>query len=127
MRSLRTSFAAPLTLGLVVAALLAGCSSTTKTTGAGAPAGTTAGTTSAAASDAAGGGPATVSTASGPAGTYLTADDGKAVYLFAKDTGTTSSCYGQCAQYWPPVLTTGAPAAGRPTVAASPGQPISSW
>jgi predicted lipoprotein with Yx(FWY)xxD motif len=128
MRSLRTSLAAPLTLGLVVAALLAGCSSTTKTTGAGAPAsaaGTSAGTPaatsasgatsatspSAASSDAGGSGPQTVATASGSAGTYLTADDGKAVYLFAKDTGTTSTCYGQCAQYWPPVLTTGAPAA----------------
>jgi predicted lipoprotein with Yx(FWY)xxD motif len=36
----------------------------------------------------------------------------RAVYLFEKDTGTTSSCYGACAGTWPPVLTTGSPLTG---------------
>jgi predicted lipoprotein with Yx(FWY)xxD motif len=34
------------------------------------------------------------------------------VYLFEKDTTTTSTCYGACAGGWPPVLTTGSPVAG---------------
>jgi predicted lipoprotein with Yx(FWY)xxD motif len=34
------------------------------------------------------------------------------VYLFEKDTGTASWCYGACACAWPPVLTAGSPVAG---------------
>ena len=37
---------------------------------------------------------------------------GMTLYLFVADTGTASTCYQACAQIWPPVLTTGAPAAG---------------
>jgi predicted lipoprotein with Yx(FWY)xxD motif len=33
------------------------------------------------------------------------------VYLFAADTGSSSTCSGACAQVWPPVTTTGAPKA----------------
>jgi predicted lipoprotein with Yx(FWY)xxD motif len=33
------------------------------------------------------------------------------VYLFEADHGSTSTCSGECAQVWPPVTTTGAPAA----------------
>jgi len=33
------------------------------------------------------------------------------VYLFEKDASDKSSCYGACAQGWPPVLTTGTPVA----------------
>jgi predicted lipoprotein with Yx(FWY)xxD motif len=32
---------------------------------------------------------------------------GRTLYLFRADKGTTSACYGQCATYWPPLLTTG--------------------
>jgi predicted lipoprotein with Yx(FWY)xxD motif len=40
--------------------------------------------------------------------------DGKGItlYLFVADTGTASTCYTSCAQFWPPVLSTGAPIAG---------------
>src|SRR5882762_8875086 len=40
--------------------------------------------------------------------------DGKAMtlYLFVADTGTSSTCYTNCATIWPPVITTGAPQAG---------------
>lgn len=40
--------------------------------------------------------------------------DGKGItlYLFVKDTGTSSTCYTTCAQIWPPVLTSGPPQAG---------------
>jgi predicted lipoprotein with Yx(FWY)xxD motif len=34
------------------------------------------------------------------------------VYLFVADKSTASTCYTTCAQYWPPVLTSGAPVAG---------------
>jgi predicted lipoprotein with Yx(FWY)xxD motif len=34
---------------------------------------------------------------------------GRTLYLFEKDTGGKSSCYGACAQGWPPLLTTGTP------------------
>jgi predicted lipoprotein with Yx(FWY)xxD motif len=38
--------------------------------------------------------------------------NGKVVYAFGADRGSTSRCYGACAKAWPPVLTTGAPLAG---------------
>ncbi len=53
-----------------------------------------------------------VTTHTGPAGTYLTDSTGKSLYLFAADTGTTSTCVGTCATYWPPLVTTGTPTAG---------------
>jgi predicted lipoprotein with Yx(FWY)xxD motif len=45
-------------------------------------------------------------------GQILVDGEGKTVYLFVQDTGTASTCYTNCAQFWPPVLTTGAPLAG---------------
>jgi len=45
-------------------------------------------------------------------GKILVDGSGKTVYLFEADKGTASTCYGDCATYWPPVLTTGAPDAG---------------
>ena len=55
---------------------------------------------------------AAVSTASGALGTFLVGPDGRTLYLFEKDTGTTSACAGACATAWPPLTTTGAPTAG---------------
>ncbi len=54
-------------------------------------------------------GQATVLTETGELGTYLADADGRTLYLFEKDTGTTSTCSGACASAWPPLLTTGAP------------------
>lgn len=45
-------------------------------------------------------------------GTVLVNSEGLTVYMFAKDQGTTSSCYGACAEGWPPVLAEGKPTAG---------------
>jgi predicted lipoprotein with Yx(FWY)xxD motif len=59
-----------------------------------------------------GGGAATVSTKSGPLGTYLVDGSGRSLYLFAADTGTVSTCVGTCKQFWPPLTTTGSPKAG---------------
>jgi predicted lipoprotein with Yx(FWY)xxD motif len=55
---------------------------------------------------------ATIQTAHTSLGTVLTDGKGITVYLFEADTGTKSTCYSACASAWPPVLTTGAPAAG---------------
>jgi predicted lipoprotein with Yx(FWY)xxD motif len=43
---------------------------------------------------------------------------GHTLYMFRKDHGTTSSCYGKCATFWPPLITVGKPIAG-PGVKAS--------
>jgi predicted lipoprotein with Yx(FWY)xxD motif len=37
---------------------------------------------------------------------------GRSLYAFEKDTHGKSACYGQCANYWPPLLTRGTPVAG---------------
>ena len=37
---------------------------------------------------------------------------GRTVYLFEQDTSDQSTCYGACATSWPPLLTSGDPAAG---------------
>src|SRR5512142_3044424 len=42
-------------------------------------------------------------------GSFLVDDKGMTLYLFTKDTPNTSSCYGKCASFWPPLLTSGAP------------------
>lgn len=51
-------------------------------------------------------------------GNAITTSSGHTLYLFRADHGTTSACYGQCAVYWPPLLTSGKPvASGRVTAA----------
>ncbi len=45
-------------------------------------------------------------------GQILVDSAGKTVYMFVADKSTASTCYTSCAQFWPPVLTTGAPVAG---------------
>jgi predicted lipoprotein with Yx(FWY)xxD motif len=37
---------------------------------------------------------------------------GHTLYMFRKDKGTKSACYGACAATWPPLLTSGKPVAG---------------
>lgn len=44
-------------------------------------------------------------------GTFLTDGSGKTLYMFASDTATKSTCSGGCAAFWPPLTSTGAPAA----------------
>jgi len=45
-------------------------------------------------------------------GTVLVDSRGFTLYLFEADKGKQSVCYGKCAQFWPPLLTTGKPVAG---------------
>lgn len=61
----------------------------------------------------------TISAASDPElGMVLVDSEGFTVYSFAKDKGTTSSCYGACAEAWPPVTATGKPDAGEGAMSA---------
>ncbi len=58
-------------------------------------------------------GVATVTVGSVPKlGKVIVDSDGFTLYDFHKDKGTTSSCYGGCANVWPPLTTTGKPQAG---------------
>jgi predicted lipoprotein with Yx(FWY)xxD motif len=45
-------------------------------------------------------------------GQILVDGNGRTLYLFEADKGSSSTCYGACASYWPPLLTSGAPMAG---------------
>jgi predicted lipoprotein with Yx(FWY)xxD motif len=56
-----------------------------------------------------------VGVASSQFGRIVVDGKGRALYLFEKDKNRRSACYGQCATYWPPLLTNGKPVA-RPGV-----------
>jgi predicted lipoprotein with Yx(FWY)xxD motif len=50
---------------------------------------------------------ATVKTRHGKLGTFLVGGNGRTLYLFEKDKTSKSTCSGQCAQFWPPLITSG--------------------
>ncbi|MER6789590.1 hypothetical protein ABT330_34105 [Streptomyces sp. NPDC000658] len=91
-----------------VAALAAGCGSSgssgssSSSTSSSPPAGSSAPAT---------GGSGTLQTRTTSLGRILVDGSGRTLYLFEADTGTTSHCYGGCAQAWPPDTTTGQPSA----------------
>ena len=64
-----------------------------------------------------GSGPAVITTETTSAGSVLTDGSGRAVYLWVKDTGTSSTCSGACAGAWPPVTATGTVTASGSAVA----------
>jgi predicted lipoprotein with Yx(FWY)xxD motif len=45
-------------------------------------------------------------------GQILFGESDQAIYLFDKESGSKSECYGACAEAWPPVTTDGEPQAG---------------
>ena len=101
----RLGFGVPLA---AVVILVAACSSSsgtsaaaTKTTGP-----TTTPTSSAAPSSRASGSALALKTATGKAGIWLTNSAGRALYIYTRDKGTTSACYGACATTWLPLTTT---------------------
>jgi predicted lipoprotein with Yx(FWY)xxD motif len=104
---------------LGAAVVVAACSSAASTgSSAAAPASPAGASSPSAGASSSGAGASTsggtvITTAKSSAGTVLTSGSGKAVYLWAKDTGDMSNCTGACAGAWPPVTTTGtATAAG---------------
>ena len=54
----------------------------------------------------------TISLRTTAVGKVLVAANGRTLYLFTADKGKRSTCYGQCAAYWPPLI------AGKPSVGA---------
>jgi predicted lipoprotein with Yx(FWY)xxD motif len=52
-----------------------------------------------------------VGIANTPLGRVVVDSNGRTLYLFEKDKNRRSACYGQCAKYWPPLLTHGSPVA----------------
>jgi predicted lipoprotein with Yx(FWY)xxD motif len=61
-----------------------------------------------------------ITTQAGPAGAFLTAGSGRAVYLWAEDGMNMSACSGACAAAWPPV-----PATGKLTATGMTARPLS--
>lgn len=55
---------------------------------------------------------ATVTIASTSLGKILVDAQGRSLYLFKKDAGTKSTCSGECATAWPPLIAKGKPTAG---------------
>lgn len=45
-------------------------------------------------------------------GSYLTDEQGRSVYMFEADSKNEATCYDDCAQAWPPVVTQARPKAG---------------
>jgi predicted lipoprotein with Yx(FWY)xxD motif len=90
----------------------AGCSKSSSSKSASAsPPATSPPTTAAPVTTAAAGG-MTVAVNSSKLGRILVDAKGRTLYLFEKDKGATSSCYGACAGGWPPYTTPAAPQAG---------------
>jgi predicted lipoprotein with Yx(FWY)xxD motif len=90
---------------VAVALLVAACGSSTSGTGYGGGAAAAGSTTPPAVAK------ATIGTASGALGTYLTDASGRSLYLWLADGKGASACSGSCAQEWPPVTTKDRPAA----------------
>ena len=56
---------------------------------------------------------AVVSSAKTKLGRILVDSNGRTLYLFGKDRSGKSSCSGQCAAFWPPLITSGKPRVSR--------------
>ena len=52
---------------------------------------------------------AVVSTATTSLGRVIVNSNGRTLYLFGKDSNGRSACSGQCAAFWPPLITSGKP------------------
>jgi predicted lipoprotein with Yx(FWY)xxD motif len=103
--SKRTKLVAGVGGALGAAVVVAACSSGASSSAA-APAASPAGGSSSSAGASSSGG-TVITTAKSSGGTVLASSSGRAVYLWAKDTGDMSNCNGACAGAWPPVTTTG--------------------
>src|SRR4051794_7979279 len=56
--------------------------------------------------------PATLGVANTSLGNVLVDSQGRTLYLFKKDSGTKSACFGACASAWPPLRASGKPSVG---------------
>ena len=101
--------------GVMALGLVAGCGGGSAGTSGSSPTSGGGGygqpSSSAPASKAAEGGGTVVRIGAVKQGKALVDGQGKSLYYWLKDTGTTSSCFGACAGAWPPVFATGMPKA----------------
>lgn len=88
-----------------IAAFVAAC-------GGGGSGSSTSATAPSSSSASAGGSAVTVSTHTGAYGTYLSDGSGRTLYMFQPDKNGSSTCYGQCAKFWPPLTSSSAAHAG---------------
>jgi predicted lipoprotein with Yx(FWY)xxD motif len=94
----------------LIAALIAGCGSSKKTTTTTPPTKSTPAATSTPSSPSTTAGVALIATKHSKLGTVLAGGRKRlTLYLFEGDKGTASQCSGACAQIWPPLTTTGTP------------------
>lgn len=108
-----------LAVPLLIAALAAaGCGSSNSSSGSGSTSSDSSSSGASTTSGSSGGATQTsastaVKTASvAKVGTVLVGPQGRAVYVYTPDTGTTSTCYGACATAWPPLTTSARATAG---------------
>jgi predicted lipoprotein with Yx(FWY)xxD motif len=124
----RNTYACALLAALLAALVVAGCGSSSSSSGGaygGGNAGTGGGESTSANSESGSSGYSYSAPANGEAeesgnayvalgsapklGLVLVDSKGFVLYDFHKDKGTTSSCYGECAKVWPPLLSEGEP------------------
>lgn len=98
-------FYASSVLGIGVALVVAACGSSSSSHSSNKASSSTPSSTNAAATS------VMVKTANSSAGKYLVGPNGHALYLFMADKHGKSACSGACAKLWPPLTTTGKPAA----------------
>jgi predicted lipoprotein with Yx(FWY)xxD motif len=98
---------------LAITLIAAGCGSSSSNSGAVGPYGSANTYGSAVAPSVPNGaaGAANVSLASSGLGRIVVDNRGRTLYLFEKDTNNRSACFGPCATYWPPLLTSSKPLA----------------
>jgi predicted lipoprotein with Yx(FWY)xxD motif len=118
----KKTFPAFAALALIAVLAIAGCgsSSDSSSSGSGGAYGSGGESTTKPASTKAfnDGAAAVVTAASAPKlGRIIVDSKGFTLYDFHKDKGTTSACYGGCAQVWPPLTTSGKPQAGEGAMA----------
>jgi len=113
----KRTFPASVALALIAILAIAGCgSSSDSSSSSGGAYGSGGESTTKPAST--GGTAAVVTAASAPKlGRIIVDSEGLTLYDFHKDKGTTSACYGGCAQVWPPLITEGDPQAGEGAMA----------
>ncbi|SNR49030.1 COG4315 family predicted lipoprotein [Actinomadura mexicana] len=109
-RSRIPAIAGPLVVSAAAVVAVAGCGGSNNSSGEKTSPAPSAATTS---SSGGGAAAAMIQTANvGQLGQILVGGQARTVYLFQKDTGTTSACSGSCAAVWPPVTAGGKPQAG---------------
>ncbi|MFH8475824.1 hypothetical protein [Streptomyces sp. NPDC018000] len=113
-----TTAAAAIAVGLFAAAVC-GCSNSggaksaaSESAGASAPAASGSPSPSASPSESVSAS-GTVASASSPLGTILVDGKGRTLYLWEADTTSKSTCSGDCAKAWPPLIVSGKPVAGK--------------